>query len=217
MPDPDRRLTNQGLERKQQLVDAAAALFAERGYAETRIVDICRQAGVAKGLYYWYFDSKEAVFRDLAADLRTRLRRRQALAMDPAAGPLVQLRQGSEASVRFMAAHAQGFALIAVENVEQQFVDDLRRGTEIHADDVERLVRRGVDAGLVRDEDPRLLAYAVLTTVGWFSHLQRTGRIDLDIDGLAAFVGRQVVCSIAASEEIARSTMEAPAAAIATT
>src|SRR5688500_5841037 len=32
----DRRLTTQGLERKQQLLDAAAALFAERGYADTR-------------------------------------------------------------------------------------------------------------------------------------------------------------------------------------
>jgi hypothetical protein len=110
-----------------------------------------------------------------------------------------------------MAAHAQAFALIAVENVDRQFVDDLRRGTEIHADDTERLVRRGVEAGLVRDEDPRMLAYAVLTTVGWFAHLHRTGRLDVDVDGLAAFVGRQVVCSVAASEEIARAAMEVPA------
>lgn len=213
MADPDRRLTHQGIERKQQLLDAAARLFAERGYAETRILDICREAGVAKGLFYWYFDTKEAVFRDLASDLRTRLRRRQARAMDPTADPLVQLRQGSEASVRFIAQHSQAFALIAVENVERQFVEDLRRGSEIHADDVERLLRRAVDAGLARDEDPRLLAYVVLTTVGWFTHLHRTGRIALDVDGLAAFVGRQVVCSVAASEEIARATIEAPAPA----
>ena len=211
MTEPERRLTSQGIERKQQLLDAAARLFAERGYAETRILDICREAGVAKGLFYWYFETKEAVFRDLAADLRLRLRREQAQAMDPQADPLVQLRQGSEASVRFMAAHAQAFALIAVENVDRQFVDDLRQGTEIHADDTARVVRRAVDAGLVRDEDPRMLAYAVLTTVGWFAHLHRTGRLDVDIDGLAAFVGRQVVCSVAASEEIARAAMEVPA------
>src|ERR1041385_8115863 len=45
-----RQLTAQGLERKQQLLDHAARLFAERGYADTRIVDICKAAGVAKGL-----------------------------------------------------------------------------------------------------------------------------------------------------------------------
>ena len=211
MPDADRRLTNQGLERKQQLLDAAAHLFADRGYAETRILDICREAGVAKGLFYWYFDSKEAVFRDLAADLRLRLRREQAQSMDPAADPLVRLRQGSEASVRFMAAHAQSFALMAVENVDREFVEDLRKGTDVHADDTERLVRAGIDAGLIRDEDARLLAYSVVTTVGWFAHFHRTGRLDIDVEGLAAFVGRQVVCSLAASEEIARAAMDVPA------
>ncbi len=211
MHDPDRRLTNQGIERKEQLLTAAARLFADRGYAETRILDICREAGVAKGLFYWYFDTKEAVFRDLAADLRIRLRREQARAMDRRATPLVQLRQGSEASVRFMAAHARSFALVAVENVDRQFVGDIRQGTEVHADDTERLVRAGIRAGLIREEDPRLLAYAVLSTVGMFAHFHRTGRLDVDVDELAAFVGRQVVCSIAASEEIAREALEAPA------
>lgn len=212
MNEGARRLTSQGIERKQQLLDAAARLFAERGYAETRIVDICREAGVAKGLFYWYFDTKEAVFRDLAHDLRHRLRRAQAEAMDRGADPLVRIRQGSEASVRFMAAHAQAFALVTVENVDRQFVDDIRRGTEVHADDTERLVREAIAAGLVRDEDPRLLAYAVLTTVGWFSHFRHTGRLALDVEELAAFVGRQVVCSIAASEGIAREALEAPPA-----
>ncbi|MCB0958296.1 MAG: TetR family transcriptional regulator, partial [Acidimicrobiales bacterium] len=39
---------------KQQLLDHAAALFAERGFAETRVLDIVGAAGVAKGLFYWY-------------------------------------------------------------------------------------------------------------------------------------------------------------------
>ena len=49
--EADRRLTAQGMERKQQLLDRAAELFAERGYAETRVIDIVRAAGVAKGLF----------------------------------------------------------------------------------------------------------------------------------------------------------------------
>jgi len=210
MTDPERRLTSQGVERKQQLLDAAARLFSERGYAETRIVDICREAGVAKGLFYWYFETKEAVFRDLAHDLRLRLRRAQAEAMDPGADPLVRIRQGAEASGRFLVANAPAFSLVAVENVDRQFVADIRGGTQVHADATQRPVRAGIRAGLIRDEDPRLLAYAVLTTVGWFSHFHHTGRLDVDVDGLAAFVGRHVVCSIAASEEIALAALAAP-------
>ena len=61
----DRRHTEHGRERKQQLVDAAAELFAANGYAATRIQDICRRAGVAKGLFYWYFPTKEELFAEL--------------------------------------------------------------------------------------------------------------------------------------------------------
>jgi AcrR family transcriptional regulator len=212
MNDAVRRLTTQGIERKQQLLDAAARLFAERGYAETRILDICREAGVAKGLFYWYFDTKEAVFRDLAGDLRQRLRREQARAMAGFDDPLQCIRQGAEASVRFMAAHARSFALMAVENVDRQFVDDIRKGTELHADDSERLIVAGIEAGQIRDEDPRLLAYSVLTTVGWFAHFHHTGRLGTDVDDLARFVGRHVVCSLAASEQVVRATLAVPSA-----
>ena len=64
-PSDDRRHTEHGRERKQQLVDAAAELFAANGYAATRIQDICRRAGVAKGLFYWYFPTKQELFAEL--------------------------------------------------------------------------------------------------------------------------------------------------------
>ena len=64
------RHTDQGLERKQQLLDAAEVLFAEHGYAQTRIADICAAAGVAKGLFYWYFPTKESLFAELVRTMR---------------------------------------------------------------------------------------------------------------------------------------------------
>jgi AcrR family transcriptional regulator len=203
MPD-ERRLTPQGQERKQQLLEAAARLFAERGYAETRIVDIVRAAGVAKGLFYWYFENKESLFRELAENIRLSLRRHQGDAMDPAADALTRIGQAAAASVQFMAEHAQFFALLEVENVEKQFVDVLRRGTDVHASDVAVLLREGIDAGLVRDDDLALLAFGVVGAVGYYCHFHRTGRIDRPVDELAAFVARTVVRTLAADDEIAR-------------
>ena len=101
--DDERRLTAQGLERKQQLLDCAARLFAERGYADTRVIDIVRAAGVAKGLFYWYFENKEQLFRELAEEIRLRLRRSQGEAINLDADALTRIREGAEASVRFMA------------------------------------------------------------------------------------------------------------------
>ena len=199
-----RRLTSQGLERKTQLIDAAAELFAERGYDETRIVDIVERAGVAKGLFYWYFDNKAALFRDLVEENRLRLRRAQGAAIDPTAEPLQRIHQGARASVAYMSSHAHFFSLIEVENIDKQFTDVLRQGTEVHANDVCALVAEGIAEGTIRDEDPLLLAYGVVGAVGYYGHFHRTGRVAMEPDELAAFVGRFVVCSLAADEEIAR-------------
>lgn len=47
--------------RKNELVDAAEELFKDKGYPKTSIADIVNKVGVAHGLFYYYFDSKEDV------------------------------------------------------------------------------------------------------------------------------------------------------------
>jgi AcrR family transcriptional regulator len=209
--DAVRKLTEQGKERKQQLLECAAALFAERGYAETRVVDIVDAAGVAKGLFYWYFENKEAVFRELVHATRQRLRRSQADAIDPRADPLTRLRQGTEASVRFMAEHAHLYALMQAEGLDRQVADLMREGTELHVRDTAATIRAGIIAGLVRDEDPVTLAYGVIGVVANYSHFHRTRRVELDIDQLADVVGRFVVHAVAVDDDAARLALEAPA------
>jgi hypothetical protein len=39
------------------------------------------------------------------------------------------------------------------------------------------LIREGIDLGLVRDDDPTLMAYGVVGVVSTYSHFQRTGRL----------------------------------------
>jgi len=51
--------------RKEQILDAAAAVFAERGLASTKIGDLTAAAGVSQGLLYRYFSDKEDVFAAL--------------------------------------------------------------------------------------------------------------------------------------------------------
>ncbi len=48
-------------DRRRRILDAAVEVFAERGFHRTRVSDIAKRAGVAYGLIYHYFDSKEAV------------------------------------------------------------------------------------------------------------------------------------------------------------
>jgi AcrR family transcriptional regulator len=183
----DRRHTEHGRERKQQLLDAAEALFAEAGYGATRIADICRAAGVAKGLFYWYFDTKGDLFAELVRTHRQELRRAQAAAMDPAADPRTRIGQGAEASVRFMALHAAWFSLLDVERTDREIAAVLREGSAIYLRDVRRLVEEGQRTGVIPDADPELVAVGVLGAVSSFSNWFRTPDTPVDVDRLAAF------------------------------
>ena len=52
-------------ERPQQILDAALAVFAERGLAAARLDDIAKLAGLSKGTIYLYFPNKEELFREV--------------------------------------------------------------------------------------------------------------------------------------------------------
>jgi AcrR family transcriptional regulator len=52
-------------ERRLALLKAAFREVAEKGFSEVTLDDIARRAGVSKGITLYYFDSKEALFREL--------------------------------------------------------------------------------------------------------------------------------------------------------
>ena len=57
MPTNDERTS----ERRAQILQAAAAVFARQGIDGARMDDIVAESGLSKGTLYWYFDSKQAI------------------------------------------------------------------------------------------------------------------------------------------------------------
>ncbi|MFB9947363.1 TetR/AcrR family transcriptional regulator [Rhizobium puerariae] len=54
-------------QRRAEILAAAFALFAERGFAATRMEDVAARAGIAKGTVYLHFPDKERLFTELAS------------------------------------------------------------------------------------------------------------------------------------------------------
>jgi len=50
-----------GVESRRRIVDAAASLMAERGFAGTSIAAVSQRSGLPSGSIYWHFESKEAL------------------------------------------------------------------------------------------------------------------------------------------------------------
>lgn len=52
-------------ETRANILNAAQSLFAQNGYDATGVADICQEAGVSKGSFYYHFPSKQALFLEL--------------------------------------------------------------------------------------------------------------------------------------------------------
>jgi AcrR family transcriptional regulator len=63
------RITKDPDERRSELIACAQKLFYSKGYESTSVRDIVDEIGVAKGTFYYYFDSKQAILEALVAEL----------------------------------------------------------------------------------------------------------------------------------------------------
>lgn len=59
--DPESRLSGT----RQRIIEVARRLFHQRGYADVGVQDICRRAHVAKGSFYHFFESKQALLDEV--------------------------------------------------------------------------------------------------------------------------------------------------------
>ena len=149
--------TSLTVDKRRVLLEAAVRVFARRGFHAARVGDIAEEAGVAHGLLYHYFSSKEEVletiFRETWADLLAAVRDVEESG-EPAQE---QLRQVAAILLRSWRRDPD-LVRVLVRGVARSSELDRRVGDVGDAfAAIERIVRRGQEAGELRPElDARL-------------------------------------------------------------
>jgi AcrR family transcriptional regulator len=167
-PAEDRRLTARGEERRRQIVEVSTRLFAKDGYHPTSVADVVEAVGVGKGVFYWYFPSKEALLEEILRSGQTARRRVQRDAIAGIDDPVEQMERGIRSGMEWMAEHRDLVTLTRFAATEERFPEGLRKGEDIAAADAAAPLRRAIEEGRIPDADPDLLARAV---VGVTQHL----------------------------------------------
>jgi AcrR family transcriptional regulator len=203
--------SRQGEDRKATLLRHAEALFEERGFNDTRMIDIARSAGVAKGLCYWYFDSKEALFREIIVDMRERLRATQRAATSILDEPLAVIYVGTFVSVGFMAQHSHIYGLMSHVVMAPTYAGTVAESYQMHANDTADVLAEGQRRGSVRsDQDPLALALGNAGVVNHAVGSYATGVIaDRSLDDVAHFAAGYVLHAVAASDDHAAKVLVA--------
>jgi AcrR family transcriptional regulator len=167
----ERKLTSRGRERRQQILDESARLFAERGYHPTSVAEIVESLGVGKGVFYWYFESKEDLFLEILASSSQDLRRLQQSAIGDEPDPLRRIEVGIRASLQWFRDNRHLFNLSQFAATEERFAGILRQNDAVAIDDITRHLKEAMADGSIPDQDPTMLAHAL---VGATRHLART-------------------------------------------
>lgn len=185
-----------GPERREQILAAAVRVFAERGYETTRISDIAREAGVAYGLIYHYFGSRDAILDAVFREAWGRLLMAVAGAEETAGSAPERL----ELVVKIVLRSWRDDP-----NLVRLIVREVARGPQLEAEldqighayaSLERIVAGGQAEGTIKPAlDARLCArmlYGALEEVltGWV-----LGRLDDDAAAVAA-AEREVIGTV---------------------
>ena len=146
---PDKSLQER---RREQILDAAATLFAERGYSDTDTQALADILFVGKGTIYRYFSSKELLFLAVVDRVMRRLRAAVDASMQGIEDPLDRIAQAIRAYLAFFQRQPQFAELLIQERA--QFKDRKKPTYFEHRDaNVERwraLYRDLIKAGRVR-------------------------------------------------------------------
>jgi AcrR family transcriptional regulator len=174
MPDtteePRRRWSRRKQARPAEIVAAALELFAERGFAATRLDDVAARAGVSKGTLYLYFDNKEELFKAVVREsLLPNIARVETLVAG-FDGPTPDLVRRMIETIGMTVATSRLGALPKLVIAESGNFPDIAR---FYLDEVinrglrliESVLKRGIERGEFRPVDTGLTVRAVVAPV----------------------------------------------------
>jgi AcrR family transcriptional regulator len=162
-------------QRRADLLEAARRVLQERGYGRATVDDIVSAAGVAKGTFYLYFESKEALLDALREEFsRIVDEKLEALRIpDDRAGWDAFTADLVRMSVDMAFEHADLHDLLAhtphahgTEHAGQHDLHPaLNDARDVTRASLERIIRAGVDAGAYRADDPGVTAHLLFDLI----------------------------------------------------
>ena len=184
-------------QRRDEIIAAAKKVFARNGFHDTTIADIAKEAELAYGSVYWYFDSKDDLFRQLIAVEEYGLRTHVAVALAKSGTQFgfaeAPFRASLRATFEFFDANPATAKLLFRDaySLDSRFDKQLGGIYERFIDDIEMLIAAAQNRGDVLAAPPRLVAYMLTALIGHMAHR----RLSTD-DGISSSEAADLVVAL---------------------
>jgi AcrR family transcriptional regulator len=148
-------------ETREKLLNAAQAIFLEKGYDDATTREITEQADLGAGTFYFYFHDKRDVYDALVRRANREMHRRWIDARRPGMSVEEQVVAALRASFAYFRENADLARLILIEGppVDVEYTMRLHSGigAEMHA-----LLKDGIESGRVSEIEPAVLATVLM-------------------------------------------------------
>jgi AcrR family transcriptional regulator len=199
--------SSKGARTRSRLLEAAKEIFEEDGFLNARISDIAERAGLSHGSFYHYFESKEQVFREVAAAVDEELGAPlSTVVLAPATGLSPYERLHAAVRLHFEAYRAEARIMGMIEQVSRydEPVRDLMLSRHQQyavqvADSIRELQRRKLaDPKL----DPAVAAAAIGALTSRFTELWLVqGAVDCSMDTAIEQVTKLIVNALGIADQ----------------
>ena len=158
---------------QDSILDAAEQLFARQGFTATTIKQIGKEAAVNPALLYYYYDSKETLYRAMLQRILGQLLARGVDAIERASSHADRIRAFVRAQARLLGEHPHFPRLLVRELVDHQAAHAEQAITNTAAGAFRRLcevIEAGQRDGAFRKSlDPRFTAISIIAQVAYFA------------------------------------------------
>ena len=196
--------------RRQHILDAAAKLFAEKGYEATSIGEIAEAVGLLKGSLYYYAQSKEDLLFWIIREVHEKGRNLVERFTQSDADPVTQLREIIEAGATFVIEH-RDMNIISMRDfraLTEGRQQELEAGRMVMWRYLRSLITRGRSEGYFRsDIDVVVVTTAILGTINYLPTWYESGRpprVDRMSRGYAEFLVQGLLVPTAEESPLAK-------------
>ncbi|SFL97643.1 TetR/AcrR family transcriptional regulator [Candidatus Frackibacter sp. WG13] len=163
-------------DKERLILDAAAEVFAEKGFFKATVSEIANEAGVAKGTIYFYFENKRDLFKSLIVSKFESLHQRINEGEQKGEDFESQIKEIIFRKLSFFAEEEDLAKSIIYDfaGMDEDFKLEMGRLRNRHRDKISKVIQKAIEDGILKDisaEDAVIALLGIIHAFGFENYL----------------------------------------------
>lgn len=156
---------------RQKIIDASIHLFDEKGFSETSIQDIVDGVGVTKGTFYYYFNSKQELLRDIHLSyIEFLLKQQEEIINDPSRDSRTKLRDTILMLIHNIQQRRRSARIFFREmrNLDTKYLQQNMQKRDLFRKNLQTVIEEGIRKGDFQKKlNPDMITRGILGVTNW--------------------------------------------------